>query len=115
MDADPGVVTAQLLALVQLGLPARRAWTSLFAIAAIGSFFAGCVGTLILAAFAAPLTEVAFKFGPAEYFSLMVLGLTILSFLTQGSMAKALLMAAVGVLVGLVMIGFGAALTRRRA
>ena len=35
--------------------------------AAIGSFFAGCVGTLILAAFAAPLTEVAFKFGPAEY------------------------------------------------
>src|SRR5438128_9705965 len=45
------------------------------AIAAIGSFFAGCVGTLILAAFAPPLTELAFKFGPAEYFSLMVLGL----------------------------------------
>jgi len=45
------------------------------AAAGIGSFFAGCVGTLILAAFAPPLTEVAFKFGPAEYFSLMVLGL----------------------------------------
>jgi putative tricarboxylic transport membrane protein len=45
------------------------------AAAGLGSFFAGCVGTLILAAFAAPLTEVAFKFGPAEYFSLMVLGL----------------------------------------
>ena len=40
----------------------------------IASFFAGCVATLILAAFAAPLAEVAFKFGPAEYFSLMVLG-----------------------------------------
>ena len=45
------------------------------AAAGLGSFFAGCVGTLILAAFAPPLTEVAFKFGPAEYFSLMVLGL----------------------------------------
>jgi TctA family transporter len=45
------------------------------AAAGLGSFFAGCVGTLVLAAFAVPLTEVAFKFGPAEYFSLMVLGL----------------------------------------
>src|SRR5256885_7283856 len=45
------------------------------AAAGIGSFFAGCVGTVILAAFAPPLTEVAFKFGPAEYFSLMTLGL----------------------------------------
>src|SRR6478735_6172951 len=45
------------------------------AAAGLGSFFAGCVGTLILAAFAGPLTEVAFKFGPAEYFSLMLLGL----------------------------------------
>ncbi|MBS81962.1 tripartite tricarboxylate transporter permease, partial [Variovorax sp.] len=41
------------------------------AAAGLGSFFAGCVGTLILAAFAPPLTELAFKFGPAEYFSLM--------------------------------------------
>src|SRR5207244_12324130 len=45
------------------------------AAAGLGSFFAGCVGTLILAAFAPPLTELAFKFGPAEYFSLMTLGL----------------------------------------
>ena len=43
--------------------------------AGLGSFFAGSVGTLILAAFAPPLTELAFKFGPAEYFALMVLGL----------------------------------------
>src|SRR5438034_10046299 len=41
-------------------------------VAALGSFFAGCVGTLLLAAFAAPMTELALKFGPAEYFSLMV-------------------------------------------
>jgi TctA family transporter len=45
------------------------------ATAALGSFFAGCVGTLLLAAFAVPLAAVAFKFGPAEYFSLMVLGM----------------------------------------
>src|SRR5437667_3366600 len=45
------------------------------ATAGLGSFFAGCVATLILAAFAAPLSELAFKFGPAEYFSLMILGL----------------------------------------
>src|SRR5260221_616001 len=44
-------------------------------IAAIGSFFAGCVATVIIALFAPPLAEVALKFGPAEYFSLMVLGL----------------------------------------
>src|SRR5215470_17079562 len=45
------------------------------AIAAIGSFFAGTVSTLVLALFAPPLAEIAFQFGPAEYFSLMVLGL----------------------------------------
>ena len=44
------------------------------AAAGLGSFFAGCVGTVIIAAFAPPLTELAFKFGPAEYFSLMTLG-----------------------------------------
>ena len=47
------------------------------AIAAIASFFAGTVATVLLAAFAPPLAEVAFKFGPAEYFSLMVLGLVL--------------------------------------
>jgi putative tricarboxylic transport membrane protein len=45
------------------------------AAAGLGSFFAGSCATLVIAAFAPPLTELAFKFGPAEYFSLMVLGL----------------------------------------
>ena len=45
------------------------------AIAALGSFFAGCVATVFVAAFSPPLSELALKFGPAEYFSLMVLGL----------------------------------------
>ena len=50
-----------------------RAGVALFT-AGMGSFFAGCFATLVLAAFAAPLSQLAFKFGPAEYFSLMVLG-----------------------------------------
>ena len=51
---------------------------------------------------AASLARVAVAFGPPEYFSLMVLGLTILAFMTQGSIAKALLMACVGIVLGLV-------------
>ncbi|MEY2771674.1 MAG: hypothetical protein RIQ38_2093, partial [Pseudomonadota bacterium] len=72
------------------------------AAAGLGSFFAGCVGTLILAAFAAPLTEVAFKFGPAEYFSLMVLGLIGAVVLASGSLIKAVAMIVLGLLMGLV-------------
>jgi len=72
------------------------------AAAGLGSFFAGCVGTLILAAFAAPLTEVAFKFGPAEYFSLMVLGLISAVVLASGSLLNAVAMIVLGLLLGLV-------------
>ena len=72
------------------------------AAAGLGSFFAGCVGTLILAAFAAPLTEVAFKFGPAEYFALMVLGLIGAVVLASGSLVKAIAMIVLGLLMGLV-------------
>ena len=72
------------------------------AAAGIGSFFAGSVGTLILAAFAAPLTEVAFKFGPAEYFSLMILGLIGAVVLASGSLLKAIAMILLGLLLGLV-------------
>ncbi|PLQ01644.1 tripartite tricarboxylate transporter permease, partial [Cupriavidus pauculus] len=72
------------------------------ATAGIGSFFAGCVATLILAAFAAPLSELAFKFGPAEYFSLMVLGLIGAVVLASGSLVKAISMIVLGLLLGLV-------------
>ncbi|WP_422008590.1 tripartite tricarboxylate transporter permease [Reyranella sp.] len=71
-------------------------------ISALGSFVAGTFAIVALMLVAPMLAQVAVAFGPPEYFSLMVLGLTILSFLTQGSMAKALLMAAVGVVVGLI-------------
>ena len=70
------------------------------AAAGLGSFFAGCVGTLVIAAFAPPLTEVAFKFGPAEYFSLMVLGLIGAVVLASGSLVKAIAMIILGLLIG---------------
>ena len=70
--------------------------------AAMASFFAGTVSIVALMLVAPLLARWALKFGPAEYFSLMVLGLTLLAFLTHGSMAKAMLMAAVGIILGLV-------------
>jgi len=70
------------------------------AAAGLGSFFAGCVGTVIIAAFAAPLVELAFKFGPAEYFSLMVLGLIGAVVLASGSLPKAIAMIVLGILLG---------------
>ncbi len=72
------------------------------ATAALGSFFAGTVGTLILAALAGPMVELAFKFGPAEYFSLMVLGLIGAVVLASGSLVKAIAMIVLGLLLGLV-------------
>jgi TctA family transporter len=71
-------------------------------IAALGSFFAGCVATVIIALFAPPLAEVALKFGPAEYFSLMVLGLIAATVLAHGSLIKAIAMVILGLLLGLV-------------
>src|SRR6187455_3879235 len=60
------------------------------AIAAIGSFVAGCISTVLVAALGAPLTAIALKFGPAEYFSLMVLGLIFAVVLAKGSLIKAI-------------------------
>jgi putative tricarboxylic transport membrane protein len=71
-------------------------------IAAMGSFFAGCVATVIIALFAPPLAEVALKFGPTEYFSLMVLGLIAAVVLAHGSLIKAIGMVILGLLLGLV-------------
>jgi TctA family transporter len=72
------------------------------AAAGLGSFFAGCVGTLILAGFAGPLTELALEFGPAEYFALMIVGLIGAVVLASGSLLKALAMIVLGLLLGLV-------------
>ncbi len=72
------------------------------ATAAIGSFFAGTIATILLALFAPPLAEMALKFGPAEYFSLMVLGLVASVVLASGSLLNAIGMVIVGLLLGLI-------------
>ena len=72
------------------------------AIAAIGSFVAGSLAILLLAAAATPLAEAALKFGPAEYFSLMLLGLVAAIVLAQGDVLKAIAMTLLGLLLGLV-------------
>ncbi|MET0314178.1 MAG: tripartite tricarboxylate transporter permease [Hansschlegelia sp.] len=72
------------------------------ATAALGSFFAGTIATILVAVFALPLTELALKFGPAEYFSLIFLGLVSSVALAHGSVLKALAMIVLGLLFGLV-------------
>jgi putative tricarboxylic transport membrane protein len=72
------------------------------ATAAIGSFFAGTVATFLIAAFGPPLAAIALSFGPAEYFSLMTLGLVASIVLAQGSLLHAFGMVVLGLLLGLV-------------
>jgi putative tricarboxylic transport membrane protein len=72
------------------------------AIAAIGSFFAGTVCTLIIALFGPPLAEVALKFGAPEYFSLMLMGLVAAAVLAGDNITKALAMVVMGLLLGIV-------------
>ncbi|MGZ8318972.1 MAG: tripartite tricarboxylate transporter permease [Telluria sp.] len=72
------------------------------ATAAIASFFAGTVATILLALFAPPLADLALKFGPAEYFSLMVLGLVASVVLASGSLLNAIGMVILGLLLGLI-------------
>jgi putative tricarboxylic transport membrane protein len=72
------------------------------ATAALGSFFAGSCATVLVAAVSLPLSALALKFGPAEYFSLMVLGLIGAVVLAHGSLLKAIAMILVGLLLGIV-------------
>lgn len=71
-------------------------------IAAIGSFFAGTICTLIIALFGPSVAEIALEFGPAEYFSLMLMGLVAAAMLAQGDMVKSLAMVVLGLLLGTV-------------
>jgi putative tricarboxylic transport membrane protein len=72
------------------------------AIAAVGSFFAGTVCTLIIALFGPPLAEVALKFGAPEYFSLMLMGLVAAAVLAGDNITKALAMVVMGLLLGII-------------
>jgi putative tricarboxylic transport membrane protein len=72
------------------------------AIAALGSFFAGTVCTLIIALFGPPIAEMALEFGPPDYFSLMLMGLVTAAVLAHGNMFKSLGMVTMGLLFGIV-------------
>jgi putative tricarboxylic transport membrane protein len=68
-------------------------------IAAFGSFIAGTFGTVMIMLLAPPLAGIALKFGPPEFAGLVFLGLTMVTYLSSGSMPKALMMAIVGLLI----------------
>ena len=72
------------------------------AVAALASFFAGCIGTLLIALAGPELGEWALKFGAAEYFSLMLMGLVASAVLTQGDTVKGFAMVVLGLLLGIV-------------
>src|SRR5216683_851876 len=93
----PGIGPVATIAML---LPATYGLAAL-TISALGSFFAGCVGTLILAAFAPILAAFSEQFTSVEYFSLMVLGLLSAVVMAQGSLVKAIAMIFVGLLLGL--------------
>jgi len=72
------------------------------AIAAIGSYIAGTVSVVGLMLLAPPLASFALRFGPPEYFALLLLGLLVLAYMSGGSMLKSLAMAALGLLLGMI-------------
>ena len=71
-------------------------------IAAFGSFIAGTFSVVLLSMMAPPLANLALKFGPPEYFSLILLGMTLLTYLSSGPLSKTLIMAVLGAVIGTV-------------
>jgi putative tricarboxylic transport membrane protein len=98
----PGEITAVVTTLEGHKMAINGKAGAALAIAAIGSFFAGTVATLVVAASGPLLTSLALSFGPAEYFSLIFLGLIITTVLAQGNVIKPLAMIALGVGLGTV-------------
>jgi putative tricarboxylic transport membrane protein len=98
----PGEATSVVTAIDGYKMARSGAAGRALAAAAISSFVAGTICTFLIAFFAPPLTELAFKFGPAEYFALMVLGLVASVVLANGHILHALAMIALGLFLGLV-------------
>src|SRR6201990_1081939 len=98
----PGEATSVITCLDGHQMARKGRAGAALSIAAIGSFFAGCVSTVLVAALGAPLTSLALLFGPAEYFSLMVLGLIFAVVLAKGSILKAISMVLFGLLLSTV-------------
>lgn len=98
----PGEATSVVTALDGFQMARQGRAGPALAIAAIGSFFAGCVATVLIAALSVPLMNLALAFGPAEYFSLMTLGLVLAVALARGSVLKAVAMIVLGLLLAAV-------------
>lgn len=96
----PGEASSAVTTLDGYQMARRGEAGKALATAALGSFFAGTVATIVIALFATPLTRVALAFGPPEYFSLMILGLVSAVVLAHGSIMKALAMVMLGLLLG---------------
>ncbi len=98
----PGEATSVVTCLDGYAMARQGRAGPALSIAALGSFFAGCIATAVIVLFGPPLAEVALKFGQAEYFSLMVLGLVGAVVLARGSLLKAFAMVFLGLFLGLV-------------
>lgn len=98
----PGEITAVVTTLEGHKMALKGRAGAALAVAAFGSFFAGTVATLIVAASGPSLTALALSFGPTEYFALILLGLIITTVLAQGNVIKPLAMIAVGLALGTV-------------
>ncbi|NMJ40849.1 tripartite tricarboxylate transporter permease [Roseomonas sp. JC162] len=98
----PGEVSAVVTAIEGHKMARNGRAGAALAAAALGSFFAGSVATIVVAASGPMLTSVALSFGPPDYFSLMLLGLIVACVLARGSVVKAVAMVVVGVCLGMV-------------
>ena len=98
----PGETSSVVTALDGYQMARQGRAGAALATAAIASFIAGTIATLVLALLAPPLAKVALSFGAAEYFSLMVLGLLVSVSLSSGSIIKAMAMTLLGILIGIV-------------
>src|ERR671912_282190 len=98
----PGEASSVVTCLDGYQMARRGRAGAALSISAVGSFFAGTVGTIIIVIFAEPLTRMAQKFGPADYCSLMALGLVAAVVLASGSVIKAIAMVFLGLLFGLI-------------
>ncbi len=108
----PGEAASVMTCLDGYAMTRKGRGGAALAIAAVGSFVAGTLSVVALMLLAPPLAEFALRFGPPEYTALLVLGLLVLAFMSSGSMQRALAMATLGLLVGMVGIDTMTGFTR---
>ncbi|HWC03796.1 MAG TPA: tripartite tricarboxylate transporter permease [Methylomirabilota bacterium] len=98
----PGEAASAITCLDGYAMAKQGRAGSALAVAAVGSFVGGSIATFGLVLLALPLTEIALRFGPPEFFSLMVVGLSLVTGLASGSLVRALLSAVFGLLIAMV-------------